>query len=177
MSGKGASTVPTYGQTSTHCQRGAPTFLSESGFPERHSFRMKTMHRQRVPTLAALLLVTLCTACVTTRHTFLDPSAPRYDPVSPDSVRILTHESELDSLDYSRVAVIEATGSGEFTNQIGMLEAMRKKAGELGANAILLPQIEEPGAGAKVAAAVFGTGTQRKGSVVAIRIHGNRKGR
>ncbi len=129
------------------------------------------MRRDRLALSLLLLSLVGFTACVTTRHTLIDPSAPRFDPVSPDSVRILTDESELEGLDYTRVAVIEATGSGEFTNQTGMLEAMRKKAGELGANAIILPRIEEPGAGAKVAAAVFGTGTQRKGNVVAIRIH------
>jgi hypothetical protein len=56
-----------------------------------------------------------------------------------------------------------------------MLDAMRKKAGAIGANAILLPQINEPGAGAKVAAAIFGTGTQRKGNVVALRILGRKE--
>jgi len=76
--------------------------------------------------------------------------------VSPDSVVILTTEAELDTLEYARVAIIEATGSGEYTNQTDMLNAMRKRAGEIGANAILLPQINEPGAGAKVAAAIFG---------------------
>jgi hypothetical protein len=86
-------------------------------------------------------------------------------------VVIFTDEAELEGVEYTRLALIEATGSGEFTDQSGMLKAMRKKAGELGANAILLPKIEEPGAGAKVAAAFLGTGTQRKGNVVAIRIH------
>jgi hypothetical protein len=74
-----------------------------------------------------------------------------------------------------RVAIIEASGSGEWTNQSEMLEAMRKKAGELGANGVLLPRIEEPSAGAKVAAAIFGTGTQRKGNVVAVRIVGAKR--
>jgi hypothetical protein len=92
--------------------------------------------------------------------------------VTPADVRIFTAESELDSLRYTRVAIIEATASGEFTSQSGMIEAMRKKAAQLGANGILLPAINEPGAGAKVAAAVFGTGTQRKGNVVAIRVLG-----
>ena len=86
-----------------------------------------------------------------------------------------TDEAELDTLEYTRVAIIEATGSGEFTDQTDMLEAMRERAGKIGANAILLPQINEPGAGAKVAAAVFGTGTQRKGNVVALRILGPKK--
>lgn len=124
-------------------------------------------------TLLTFLLAT-SSACVTTRHTLLNPSAERYPPVAPEAVLILTDEAELDTLEYTRVAIIEATGSGEFTDQTDMLEAIRKRAAQLGANAVLLPQINEPGAGAKVAAAVLGTGTQRKGNAVAIRIHGRK---
>ncbi len=89
-------------------------------------------------------------------------------------MRSFTSSEELDILAYARAALIEATASGEWTSQNGMLQAMRKKAAKLGANGILLPSINEPGAGAKVAGAVFGTGTQRKGNVVAIRITGRR---
>lgn len=121
---------------------------------------------------AGVLAVLLLAACVSTKAILVDPTAPKLAPVPPDSVRIFTAESELDTLDYVRVAVIEASGSGEFTSQSGMLNAMRQKAAKLGANGILLPQIQEPGAGAKVAAAIFGLTTQRKGSVVAIRVRG-----
>ncbi|GIW53285.1 MAG: hypothetical protein KatS3mg081_2640 [Gemmatimonadales bacterium] len=114
-------------------------------------------------------------ACVHTQAVLVDPSAPRWPRVPADSVRIITAESELDTLDYVRVAIIEATGSGEFTSQIDMLNAMRKKAGQLGANAILMPQIQEPSAGAKVAGAILLTGTERKGNVVAIRVLGRKQ--
>lgn len=122
--------------------------------------------------LILLLGFTIFVACVTTRAIYVDPTATRYAPVSPESVRIFTTEAELDTLEYVRVAIIEASGSGEYTSQTGMIDAMRKKAGELGANGLLLPQINEPGAGAKVAGAIFGTGTERKGNAVAIRILG-----
>jgi hypothetical protein len=56
-----------------------------------------------------------CAACVTTNHTWVDPAGPRFDPLPLDSVTILTDASELKGLDYTRVALIEATGSGEFT--------------------------------------------------------------
>jgi hypothetical protein len=113
-------------------------------------------------------------ACVTTKAIYLDPSAPRFAPVQSDSVRIFTSESELDTLEFVRVAMIEATGSGEFTSQIGMYNAIRKKAGALGGNGVLLPQINEPGAGAKVAGAIFGTGTERKGNAIVIRVLGKK---
>jgi len=134
------------------------------------------MQRIDVTRLATLLALLACSsACVTTRYTLINPSAERYASVPPDSVVILTDEAELDTLEYTRIAIIEATGSGEFTKQTDMINAMRKRAAEVGANAILLPRIDEPGAGAKVAAAVFGTGTERKGNVVAIRILGRKQ--
>ena len=126
-----------------------------------------------MPRLAHVMLTgLLAMACVQAKSTFVDAAAPRHAPVPEDSVRIITTESELDTVQYVRVGIIEATRSGEFTSQTGMLNAMHRKAGEMGVNAIILPQISEPGAGAKVAAAIFGVGTQRKGNVIAIRILG-----
>lgn len=126
-------------------------------------------------TLAIVVtIIALVVACVQTKATMVNPSAKPFPPVAPDSVLILTTEKELDTLNYVRVAIIEASGSGEWTSQTEMLEAMRRKAGALGANAILLPQIQEPGAGAKVAGAFLGTGTQRKGNVIALRIQGRK---
>jgi hypothetical protein len=122
-----------------------------------------------------MLILVAVTGCITTHATLVDPTAQRYPPVSPDLVRIFTDQSELDTLEYVRVAIIEASGSGEWTNQSEMLEAMRKKAGEMGGNGVILPRIEEPSAGAKVAAAIFGTGTQRKGNVIAVRVLGPKK--
>lgn len=121
--------------------------------------------RRTVPYLLLALI-----GCVSTQATLVNPSATPFPKVRPDSVLILTSERDLDTLEYVRVAIIEASGSGEYTSQTQMMEAMRNKAGSLGANAILFPQIQEPSAGAKVAGALFGVGTQRKGNVVALRI-------
>lgn len=126
--------------------------------------------RLRLLTLALIPLVAV--ACVSANATLINPSAAPYPAVAPDSVVIYTSMSELEDLEYERIAIIEASGSGDFTDQADMLEAMREKAGEVGANGLLLPDIEEPGAGARVAAAVFGTDTTRTGSVIAIRVIG-----
>lgn len=124
--------------------------------------------------LTFALLGLIVTSCVNTKVTMLIPGEEAA-PISPDSVRIFVLESELDTLEYLRVAIIEATGSGEWTSQSGMYNAMRKKAATLGCNGILLPQISEPGAGAKVAGAFLGTGTERKGQAVAIRVIGRKR--
>ncbi len=125
---------------------------------------------------AVLLLVLglVLTACVSTHSVYLGAPEVRA-PIPADSVRIYTSESELDTLEYERIAMIEATGSGEWTSQTDMYNAMRKKAASLGCNGVILPQIHEPGSGAKVAGAIFGTGTERKGSAIAIRVMGKKE--
>ncbi len=109
--------------------------------------------------------------CVQTNATILNPSAQAYPAVHQDSVRIFVSEDDLEGYEFERIAIVNAKGSGTYTNEDNMLNAMRKKAGKLGANAIIMPKIDEPGSGAKVAAAIFGTDTQRKGEVIAIRVH------
>jgi len=130
-----------------------------------------------VGTILLLGLVAIVIGCVNTKAVYLGAPEERgaVEPVLPDSVRIYTSVAELDTLEYIRVAMIEATGSGEWTSQTGMYSAMRKKAGKMGCNGVILPQINEPGAGAKIAGALFGTGTERKGSAVAIRVIGKKK--
>ena len=104
----------------------------------------------------------------------LDPTA-QYAAVEPSSVRIFTSEAELEVYEYVRVAIITSSGNTTWTIQAQMMESMRKKAGEMGANAILMPDIEEPSAGAKIAGAVFGTGANRQGEVIALRILGTKE--
>ena len=122
--------------------------------------------------LAAVVAALAVAACIRTNAVILDPTAKPYPVVAPDSVRIFASDKELDTLNYVSIARIEASGDGEWTNQSKMIEAMREKAGKLGANGLLLPNIHEPGAGAQVAAAVFHTSTTRKGDVLAIRVLG-----
>jgi hypothetical protein len=45
---------------------------------------------------------------------------------------------------------------------------MKKEAGKVGANGVILDALSEPGSGAKVAAAIFGVSAQRKGKALAI---------
>lgn len=63
---------------------------------------------------------------------------------------------------------MNAKGEASWTNEEKMFNSMRKKAGEMGANGIILDAISEPGAGAKVAGAILGTGVERKGKAIAI---------
>jgi len=90
-------------------------------------------------------------------------------------VRIFTTEEELEDYEFVRVAIISSSGNTSWTSRTEMIESMRKKAGEMGANAILMPDIDEPSAGAKIAGAVFGTGADRRGEVIALRILGEKE--
>jgi hypothetical protein len=69
---------------------------------------------------------------------------------------------------YRELALLNATGNTAWTSEAGMMKSMRKKAAEAGATGIILSGISEPGAGAKVAGAVLGTGAERKGKALAI---------
>lgn len=123
----------------------------------------------------ALLLVGVGSACVSTNHVLIDPSAPRYAAVPSDSVVIYEKETDLDAFQYVRIALIDASSSNEFNDRVDMLKAMRREAGRLGANAILVSGIEEPPMLARIAADVLGAETERRGSVVAIRILGRKQ--
>lgn len=116
---------------------------------------------------ASLLLVLAAAACVSTNATMLNPTPQARAKVPPAQVRIYRTLDQVTGR-YEEIALLNATGESNWTNEQGMLESMRKKAGDVGANAIVLDAIAEAGAGAKVAAAVFGTGTQRKGRAIAI---------
>ena len=110
-------------------------------------------------------------SCISTHALLIDPSMDSLPEVDPTNVRIILDESDLEGLDYVKVAMIESTAStsgGPWTSQTKIIESMRKKAGELGANAILMPSINEPGAEAKVAGEYLGTGAERRGNVIAI---------
>lgn len=115
-------------------------------------------------------LVVLCLAlgaCVQTNATLLNPSPVSRPKVLPEQVRIYRTAEQVQGR-YEEIALLNSTGESNWTNERAMFESMRKKAGDLGANGIILEAVNEAGAGAKVAAAIFGTGTQRKGRSIAI---------
>ena len=85
----------------------------------------------------------------------------------PDAVKLYTAPSNV-GFPYTEVALHNSAGSSGWTSESGMMKSMRQKAAEVGATGIIMGNIDEPGAGAKVMGAVFGTGTQRKGKSLAI---------
>ena len=56
---------------------------------------------------------------------------------------------------HTRVAVLSGEGNNEFTSRGAMLDKLRKRAGMLGANAIILGENEEPSGGEILATAAL----------------------
>ncbi|GMV09338.1 MAG TPA: hypothetical protein PKC83_10760 [Gemmatimonadaceae bacterium] len=120
--------------------------------------------KRRLIRLAALLLTA---ACVRTNATLLNPSPIARPKVAPSAVRIYRTADQV-GRPFEEIALLNSTGESNLTDENDLFESMRKKAGELGANGVILDAVNEASAGAKVAAAIFGTGTQRKGRAIAI---------
>jgi hypothetical protein len=112
------------------------------------------------------MVATVFAACTQTNAALMDNSI-HLARTCPDGVKIYTSPAKVGTT-YTEVALLNSAGSTGFTTESGMMKSMRKKAAEVGANGIIMSGIDEPGAGAKVAAAFLGTGTERKGKSVAI---------
>lgn len=108
-------------------------------------------------------------ACVSTQAVRLG-SNEIHPPVSPDKVAIYRTASQVPGK-YEEVALLSSSGDYNMTNEEAMYRSMREKAGKMGANAVILDSVQEPGTGAKVASVLFGTGANRKGKALAIFIH------
>lgn len=124
---------------------------------------MKRMFWLATLVVASSLLV----GCVTTNATVLGTATEMRPAIPPERVAIYRLANQVPG-SYEEIALLNSSGDSGFTNEAQMFESMRKKAGELGANAVILDAVSEPGAGAKVAAAIFGVSAQRKGKAVAI---------
>lgn len=122
--------------------------------------------RRSTQLLTATGALTLIIACVSTNAMRLG-AGPVRAPVPEDRVAIYRTADQVPGR-YEEVALLNSSGHYSMTNEEKMFKSMRKKAGELGANAIILDAVTEPSAGGKVASAIFGVGGERKGKALAI---------
>jgi hypothetical protein len=118
-----------------------------------------------------LLFPVVLAACVQTNAAILDVTA-QHAPICPDGVKLYTDTASIGG-PFERVAVLTSTGSSGLTTANGMMNSQRQRAAKLGANGVLLGQIHEASAGAKVAGAFLGTGTERTGEALAIYVPGD----
>ena len=117
---------------------------------------------------SVLLLLFLFAGCVSTEHAML--SSKTFPPLLPEDVTIYMSEDDIPG-EYEKIAIINAKGSAEMTTTSKMYDAVKKEAAKIGANGVLFSAVTEPGSGAKVAAAIFGTGTTRRAEMIAIFVH------
>ena len=122
----------------------------------------------RTKTFLGIIAIGIFAGCTRTNASLMDSSI-HLSRTCPDGVKLYSSPSKVPS-EYQEIALLNSTGSSGFTSESGMMKSMRKKAADVGANGIIMGSIDEPSAGAKVAAAVFGLAgsAERKGKSVAI---------
>ena len=116
----------------------------------------------------ALPLTVLAAGCVTVNAARLVP-AGTYAPVPTEEVVVFETEEDVDR-PFEKVALLYAEGDVDVTNERQMINAARKKAGRLGANAIILREFREPRLSTRIAAAIFDVPAYRKARLLAIRV-------
>jgi len=128
----------------------------------------ETQSKRRDIVLFFLLLTVVFWACITTQVTRLNQN--EYPPGDPSDVIVYLTPEDIKS-EYEKIALIHMQGEGSWTNEQQMFEKAKQKAATLGANGIILAEVNEPSEGSKIAGAIFGTGTTRRGHVVAVYVY------
>lgn len=114
------------------------------------------------------LLAAILSGCVSVQATRLGGGVI-HSPVPPERVAIYRNAEQVGAR-YEEIALLSASGDHSYTSEEQMYAGMRKKAGALGANGVILDSLTEPTTGAKVAQAFLGTSANRRGKAVAIRV-------
>lgn len=118
--------------------------------------------------LAFTLAAASCLGCVSTNAALMDSSV-KLAPICVDGVALFTTADRVGK-DYKEIAILNSKGESSMTTEADMYKSQQKKAASLGANGIIINNINEPKAGTKIIAAIVGVGAERKGSAMAIQI-------
>lgn len=124
------------------------------------------MNIKGIVLLPIAIAASACYPPVRTNATPLDPSL-HLAKTCPDGVKLYTSPDRVER-PYREIAVINSKGQLNRSNESDMVLSMREEAGALGANGILLAEIEEPDPITKVAAGVGQVGLPRTGKATAI---------
>ena len=114
---------------------------------------------------AALLFVVLALACVSVGKSVLDTSY-QANRVERDDVFVYVAGDSVP--EHTRIALLDAKGNTDWTDEGDLLNKLRDEAGKLGANAIIWGDTEDAGTGARVAQALLGTSANRSTTAIAI---------
>jgi hypothetical protein len=112
------------------------------------------------------VLASLSTACISVSKSVLNDSYA-FRPIDGAEVYVFFPYDEI--CEHDRLAILAAEGDEDWTSEGGMIDKLREEAGKLGANAIILNAVTEPGGGERIVAAATLDSAERRGQAVAIR--------
>jgi len=93
--------------------------------------------------LLIYVIAFMAIGCVTAKATLFNPDI-RFDPIPWQEVKVYYDEADVPG-EFETIGIIRSEGKEVFTSEKQMLEKMRKKAGAIGANGIILKGIKQPG--------------------------------
>lgn len=115
--------------------------------------------------LSVTVLAALSSGCITVSKSVMNDSYT-YRPLNRDAVYVFLPGDEVCAHD--RIAILAAEGDEEWTSEGAMIDKLREEAGKLGANAIILNDVTEPGGGERIVAAITHDSAERRGRAIAI---------
>jgi hypothetical protein len=121
--------------------------------------------------LSTLSLIVL--GCVTVNKSILDRSFMAA-PVPTEDVHVYLPGDEVPT--HTRIAILNAEGDVDMTTEGEMIDKLREEAGKLGANAVIMEEIEDPSTAAIVANALLETGANRTVQAIAVFVPSLKKG-
>jgi hypothetical protein len=116
----------------------------------------------------ALALFSAAACSTRTKVVSESPASLSLAPICADAVVVFDSYADVPS-DYREVALLETQGNSVWTRDSDLRRSMQKKAGELGATAIIVDPTTHTKNTVKIIGAAVGTGdADRKGKAVAI---------
>ena len=116
--------------------------------------------------LLVVLLVLVTAACVSVNKSIITPN-PTGVVFAKDSVQVFSSTDSIPS--HTQVAILDAKDVDDWmTNMEDVIDELRKEAGKLGANAIILQETHDPGVLESAALAYFWLGAHHTGRAIAI---------
>ena len=125
---------------------------------------------RRRSSFICLLLASVLSGCVSTNATMLGTATMHRAAIPQQTVKLYRSADQVPGK-YEEIALLHSHGASTMTSEPQMLESMKRKAAELGANGVILDALTEPSAGAKIAGAFLGYAPQRTGKSVAIYVY------
>ncbi len=118
-------------------------------------------------TFAVLLVLALFGGgCLSVNYTKLGEH--EYQATDPATVLVYEDPSDVPGK-FEKIGLLNSSGGSNFTNEKSLVDAMKQKAAEMGADAIILGELKDADPLAKVAGAFLNVPVQRHGQAVAIR--------